>query len=106
MNEKICVNFAAQYQKDVISLCVDRRGQEISTSQVDDTRIMMQFIFPLNEIVVDFHDQLKRITSGFASFDYEDNEFIKSDLTKVRISYSVNYDSLVFKYCYTRVFID
>lgn len=69
--------------KEVTALCIDRRGEEHTSSEVDDTRIMLQYIFPLNEIIVDFHDELKRTTSGFASFDYEDHEYVSSDLTKV-----------------------
>lgn len=45
----------------------------------------MQFIFPLNEIIVDFHDTLKCISSGYASFDYEDYGYVESDIVKVFI---------------------
>jgi translation elongation factor EF-4 len=44
---------------------------------------MLQFLFPLNEIVVDFHDHLKSISSGYASFDYEEYGFVPSKLVKV-----------------------
>jgi translation elongation factor EF-4 len=44
---------------------------------------MMQFLLPLNEIVVDFHDHLKSISSGYASFDYEEYGFVPSKLVKV-----------------------
>jgi translation elongation factor EF-4 len=44
---------------------------------------MMQFLLPLNEIVVDFHDHLKSISSGYASFDYEECGFVPSKLVKV-----------------------
>lgn len=45
----------------------------------------MQFLLPLNEIVVDFHDHLKSISSGYASFDYEEYGFVPSKLVKLNI---------------------
>lgn len=69
---------------DVIALCVERRGVEKSVTQVDASRSMAQYVLPLNEVVVDFHDKLKSITSGYASFDYEDYGYAPSDLIKVR----------------------
>lgn len=68
----------------IATLCVERRGYEKSVSTIDDSRCILQYILPLNEVIVDFHDRLKNITSGFASFDYEDNGFVVSDLTKVQ----------------------
>lgn len=50
---------------------------------IDNERIMLQFELPLCEIVVDFHDVLKTISSGYASFDYEDNGYQLSSLVKV-----------------------
>lgn len=44
---------------------------------------MLQYKFPLNEVIVDFFDELKSISSGFASFDYEDCGFERSELVKV-----------------------
>lgn len=44
----------------------------------------MQYILPLNEILIDFFDKLKSRSSGYASFDYEDYGYTPSDLTKVR----------------------
>ena len=43
----------------------------------------MQFILPLNEIIVNFHDELKSITSGYGSFDYEDYGFQQSNIVRV-----------------------
>jgi translation factor GUF1, mitochondrial len=44
---------------------------------------MLQYILPLSEVVIDFHDTLKSITSGFASFDYQDHGFHSSSLVRV-----------------------
>lgn len=53
------------------------------SNAVDDKMTMMQFILPLSEVVVDFHDTLKSVTSGFASFDYHDHGFHPSALVRV-----------------------
>lgn len=73
-----------EYVNQIAGLCIERRGSEKSFSTIDDNRCIMQYILPLNEVIVDFHDRLKNISSGFASFDYEDNGFVSSDLTKVQ----------------------
>lgn len=52
---------------------------------IDKTQMMCKFILPLNEIIVDFHDAIKSVSSGFASFDYEDHGYEVTDVTKVRV---------------------
>lgn len=73
----------------VISLCMERRGVQKSSTNIDNERVMLQFDLPLCEVVVDFHDSLKTITSGYASFDYESNEYQSSHVVKV-IELNVN----------------
>jgi len=74
-----------QYMGKVISLCLERRGvQELST-MIDNERAMMKYSMPLSEVVVDFHDTLKSLTSGYASFDYEDSGYQPSSLVKMDI---------------------
>lgn len=46
---------------------------------------MLQYSLPLNEIIVDFHDTLKALSSGYASFDYEDQGWVPSEIVKVEI---------------------
>lgn len=67
----------------VLSLCMERRGTQQSSINIDNHHVMMQFLLPLNEIVVDFHDHLKSTSSGYASFDYEEYGFVPSKLVKV-----------------------
>lgn len=71
------------YLGPVLSLCMERRGTQQSSINIDNHHVMMQFLLPLNEIVVDFHDNLKSISSGYASFDYEEYGFVPSKLVKV-----------------------
>uniref|UniRef100_A0A4W3I8P8 GTP binding elongation factor GUF1 n=1 Tax=Callorhinchus milii TaxID=7868 RepID=A0A4W3I8P8_CALMI len=66
-------------------LIKSRRGVQKSLVYIDDHRVMMQYLFPLNEIVVDFYDGLKSLSSGYASFDYEDAGHQAADLVKMDI---------------------
>lgn len=67
-----------------MAICMERRGVEQSTKSIDNERIMIQFKLPLNEIIVDFHDELKSVSSGYASFDYEDCGYESSTIVRVR----------------------
>ncbi|KAK5637750.1 hypothetical protein RI129_000068 [Pyrocoelia pectoralis] len=66
-------------------LCMEKRGVQRSASNIDNERVMMQFDLPLSEIVIDFHDSLKTISSGYASFDYEPTGFVPTYLVKMEI---------------------
>lgn len=66
-----------------MSLCIERRGVQKSAVNIDSSQIMLQYELPLSEIIVDFHDVLKTISSGYASFDYEEAGFKSSELVKV-----------------------
>ncbi|XP_045771637.1 translation factor GUF1 homolog, mitochondrial isoform X2 [Maniola jurtina] len=74
-----------EYIGAVNTLCVDRRGTPLPSNAVDEKMTLMQFILPLSEVVVDFHDTLKSLTSGFASFDYQDYGFHPSSLVRMDI---------------------
>lgn len=69
----------------VLKLCNERRGVQKSLSYIHSDRILMKFQLPLAEIVVDFHDQLKQLSSGYASLDYEDAGWKPADLVKLTI---------------------
>ncbi len=72
------------YLGAVLKLCTERRGEQIELTYVG-SRAMLVYKLPLNEIVFDFYDRLKSITSGYASFDYELTGYAESDLVKVQI---------------------
>ncbi|KAI5620662.1 translation factor GUF1, mitochondrial isoform X1 [Silurus asotus] len=67
----------------IMSLCQSRRAVQKNMVYIDDHRVMMQYLFPLNEIVVDFYDELKSMSSGYASFDYEDAGYEPAELIKI-----------------------
>ncbi|MCX4348970.1 MAG: translation elongation factor 4 [Alphaproteobacteria bacterium] len=73
-----------EYLGAVLKLCTERRGEQEDLTYVG-TRAMVVYKIPLNEIVFDFYDRLKSITSGYASFDYELIGYHPSDLVKVQI---------------------
>ncbi|KXJ75822.1 hypothetical protein RP20_CCG010957 [Aedes albopictus] len=69
----------------IIGLCVERRAIQKTSINIDNDRIMTTYLMPLNEIVLDFHDQLKSISSGYASFDYEDHGYVPSALVRMDV---------------------
>ncbi len=72
------------YLGAVLKLCTERRGVQQELTYVG-SRAMVVYRIPLNEIVFDFYDRLKSITSGYASFDYEVIGYEQADLVKVQI---------------------
>ncbi len=78
-----------EYLGAVLTLCSERRGQQVDLTYVGD-RAMAVYRLPLNEVVFDFYDRLKSISRGYASFDYQMDGYLESDL--VRISILVNQD--------------
>ncbi|TMS17746.1 Translation factor GUF1, mitochondrial [Larimichthys crocea] len=73
------------YTGKIMSLCLNRRAVQKNMVYIDDQRVMMKYLFPLNEIVVDFYDLLKSLSSGYASFDYENAGYQAADLIKMDI---------------------
>lgn len=72
------------YLGAVLKLCTERRGEQEDLTYVGN-RAMVVYKIPLSEIVFDFYDRLKSITSGYASFNYELIGYAPSDLVKVQI---------------------
>ena len=72
------------YLGAVIKLCRDRRGVQLELSYVGN-RAMIIYDLPLNEVVFDFYDRLKSISKGYASFDYQIEDYRKGDLVKMSI---------------------
>jgi GTP-binding protein LepA len=73
-----------EYLGAVIKLCQDRRGEQKELSYVG-SRAMVVYDLPLNEVVFDFYDRLKSISKGYASFDYQIQEYRTGDLVKMSI---------------------
>ena len=73
-----------EYVGDVIGLCVEKRGVQISMQYLG-RQVSMTYEIPMSEVVLDFFDRLKSVSKGYASFDYEFKCFQKADLVKVDI---------------------
>ena len=74
-----------EYIGNIMDICQNRRGIFIDMKYLDDNRVTLIYEMPLNEIIYDFFDSLKSRTKGYASFDYEFNEYRKSNLVKLDI---------------------
>lgn len=73
------------YVGNIMDLCQKKRGTYINMNYIDETRVTIEYEMPLGEIVFDFFDQLKSITKGYASFDYDmigykENKLVKLDI--------------------------
>lgn len=75
----------SEYIGNIMKLVMERRGVYKTTEYVDKTRVSLHFDLPLSEIIFDFYDKLKSITRGYASLDYELEDFKESDLVKLSI---------------------
>ena len=73
-----------QYLGNVLKLCTEKRGAQTDLTYVG-SRAMVVYALPLNEVVFDFYDRLKSATSGYASFDYELDDYRAGDLARVAI---------------------
>ncbi|WP_339854027.1 translation elongation factor 4 [uncultured Nisaea sp.] len=73
-----------EYLGPVLSLCTERRGEQIELTYVG-SRAMAVYKLPLNEVVFDFYDRLKSISRGYASFDYALESYEEGDLVKLSV---------------------
>jgi GTP-binding protein LepA len=74
-----------QYIGAVMDMGQERRGKFISMEHATQNRMVIKYLLPLNEILMDFFDQLKSRTKGYASFDYEFADYDESKLVKLDI---------------------
>ena len=74
-----------EFVGSIMQLCEERRGTYLGMEYIEDTRALLKYELPLNEIIYDFFDALKSRSRGYASFDYEMKGYEKSDLCKLDI---------------------
>ncbi|MBR1422114.1 MAG: translation elongation factor 4 [Ruminococcus sp.] len=74
-----------EFVGNIMELCQDRRGTFKDMKYLDENRVDLHYILPLNEIVYDFFDALKSRTRGYASFDYELKGYEPSKLVKLDV---------------------
>jgi len=80
----------ADYVGNVMSLCIEKRGQITNQTYLTTERVELSFEMPLAEIVFDFYDRLKTVSKGYASFDYSPLGMRASKLVKVDILLNAN----------------
>jgi len=73
----------AEFVGPVMSLCIQKRGIIVNQSYLTSDRVELVFEMPMGEIVFDFYDRLKTISKGYASFDYHQTGYRKSDLVRL-----------------------
>ena len=73
------------YVGPIMDLAQGKRGTLLDMSYVDPTRAMLKYDMPLSEVIVDFYDQLKSRSQGYASLDYEFAEYRAADLVRLDI---------------------
>lgn len=74
-----------KYIGSIISLCEEKRGEQKQFNYLSEERVILLYRLPLNEVATDFYDQLKSLTSGYASLDYERAGYQPADLVKMDI---------------------
>src|SRR5437899_8134196 len=72
-----------EYTGTIMDLCQTRRGEMLKMEYLSEDRLELVYRIPLAEVVVDFFDQLKSRTKGYASLDYEAAGYDRADLVKV-----------------------
>ena len=82
---KASIHIPNESMGDILALIMEKRGMCDHTDTLDDKRVMLSCVLPLNEILVDFNDRLKSVTHGYGSMDYELGDYVQSDLVKMDI---------------------
>ena len=82
---KVYIMIPNDYIGPIMQLVLEKRGQVNNTETLDDRRVMLHCVLPLNEILVDFNDRLKSLTRGYGSMDYEHAGYQAADLVKMDI---------------------
>ena len=83
VNAEIMVS--KDYVGSIMELCQQRRGRYVSMEYMEETRALIKYELPLNEIIYDFFDALKSRSRGYASFDYELKGYEKAEMVKLDI---------------------
>lgn len=73
------------YMEGIMNLLKEKRGEHIKIEYISTTRVIVEYLLPLSEIILDFYDRLKSVSRGYASFDYEPYEYRSSDMVKIEI---------------------
>ena len=73
------------YVGNIMNLCQEKRGVQKKFTYLDPNTVMLEYEMPLSEIILDFHDKVKSLSKGYASYDYEFIGFREEDLVRLNI---------------------
>jgi len=73
------------YVGNIMNLCQEKRGIQKKFTYLDQNTVMLEYEMPLSEIILDFHDKVKSLSRGYASYDYEFIGFREEDLVRLNI---------------------
>ncbi len=73
------------YVGGIIQLCQEKRGEQKKFTYLDENTVLLEYEMPLSEVILDFHDRIKTLSRGYASYDYELSGYRASDLVKLHI---------------------
>jgi len=82
---RISVFSPAEYIGPIMDLVTSRRGEFVKMEYLDERRVLINYLIPLSEIIVEFYDRLKACTRGYASLDYEFSEYRPGNLVKLDV---------------------
>jgi len=73
------------YVGSIMTLCQEKRGEQKKFSYLDPGTALLEYEMPLSEVILDFHDRIKTLSRGYASYDYEFTGYRASDLVKLHV---------------------
>jgi GTP-binding protein LepA len=82
---KIQIYTPQEFIGPIMDLVIKKRGEYVTTEYLDATRVMLHYNMPLSEVIVDFFDRLKSISKGYASMDYQFDDYRAGDLVKLDV---------------------
>ncbi|MBT3275771.1 MAG: elongation factor 4, partial [Spirochaetales bacterium] len=91
----------SEYLGGIMNLCLEKRGTQINMTYLDEKRVELVYELPLADVLFDFYDKLKSISRGYASFDYELDDYRATNLVRLDVLINSNpvdaLSSLVFR---------
>ena len=80
---RVTIHTPTDYIGGILKLCEDKRGVQNKMEYISESKVIIDYQLPLNEMVMDFYDKLKTISRGYASLEYEFADYETSDLVKM-----------------------
>lgn len=74
-----------KYMEGILNLLKDKRGEHVKIEYISSTKLVIEYLLPLSEIIIDFYNKLKSVSKGYASFDYEFSGYKSSNMVRIEI---------------------